>query len=212
MYQRTEAIIKNFKRISPELLSDADNVKDAEGNITDVYVSAVYHMGSRDGVLGVTNLGYSNRNRRIYASRFGDKTVEIKVNAGPKATTLLAHEIGHVLYQVPNLASYIGFYQKAYGPKGGKRGHRPDDPSHQSVVRTMNKFYTDYMEILQVEGPVARFMSLLKKPMKKLLKPEKHKERVTVNNPSVSRDIEIPDVFGGEYLQDAVLILPLTFY
>jgi hypothetical protein len=52
------------------------------------------------------------------------------------------HELAHVKYQVPNLASYVNYFQEHYQgvQKNGVFGHLNDDPSNQSVISELNAF------------------------------------------------------------------------
>lgn len=156
LFQRTEEIIHDLWDISPGIMSQVDNLRDANGVITHVYVVVDFHLGSRDGIRGVTNLGFSKNDDNTYASRFGDHSVEVRVNGGPNAIVLLAHELGHVIYQVPNLKSYVKFYRGHYNNKPGAKGHHADDPSHHSVLQVMNRFYRDYSVRLSEEGVIAK--------------------------------------------------------
>ena len=56
----------------------------------------------------------SSDDKDAYQSEYGKFTVSVKVWIVPRALLVLAHELGHVKYQVPNLASYFEFYKKHY--------------------------------------------------------------------------------------------------
>ncbi len=61
---------------------------------------------------------------------------------------LLVHELGHVKYQVPNLASYMNYFKENYKFLTSKTasGHKYDDPSHQSVIAELHRFDNLYRE------------------------------------------------------------------
>jgi hypothetical protein len=141
-YRKTQAIIEMLRQIDPVLFHTINTLRDAEGNETDVYVEAVEYTGGR--YLGYSNLAQSDNNPHIYHSRFGEGTVSVVVTyrSVARALWILIHELGHVRYQVPNLASYLEFYQQAYSKERFKAraGHMTSDPSHKSVVKTIRSF------------------------------------------------------------------------
>jgi len=130
-YQLTEQALKRLKRIDPELYDSVSNVRDKQGQVTHVYVKVIVGFGDKTGLYGTTNLNQNPSNQDQYISCYGKQSVMVKVASGPKAVELLAHEFGHVLYQVPNLASY-----------GDDRikGHLPHDPSNLKVRQVLKRF------------------------------------------------------------------------
>jgi len=65
---------------------------------------------------------------------------------------VLAHELGHVKYQVPNLASYFEFHKNHYTnmPARTSMGHDIDDPSGKwasQFGKTFQKKYSDFLKI-----------------------------------------------------------------
>ena len=125
--------------IDPALYYEINTLKDSEGNETDVYVKVVDDLGS--GLLGATNVSHNVDNPNVYSSEYGDHTVSVRIaNENPRKNLLiLVHELGHVRYQVPYLATYTVFYEKVY-QNTNIIGHRYDDPSHQSVKETLKAF------------------------------------------------------------------------
>ncbi len=143
-YDRTSEVLRTFKENDPELFEQVNNIRDKDGNVTDVYIKVINDYGAENGIYGSTNLNQSAHDIDAYTSPYGDYSVLVKVAECPKVLSLLAHEFGHVIYQVPNLASYVMYYQQAYGASGNSitgRGHLPDDPSHLSVKRVLKSFH-----------------------------------------------------------------------
>lgn len=66
---------------------------------------------------------------------------------GPKVLFALAHEFGHLLYQIPNVAEYRDLYQKMYAGLGSnciEKGHHQSDPGALRANRVENHFYKSY--------------------------------------------------------------------
>ncbi len=67
--------------------------------------------------------------------------------AGIKALWLLAHEFGHVKYQVPHLASYVDFYKSTYLRKSFNSnfiGHFDDDSSGKVAKSYGRRYQQNY--------------------------------------------------------------------
>ena len=64
------------------------------------------------GIAGTTNLGQDKKDPDTYESEYGTYTVSVRIVIGKKSLHLLAHELGHVRHQVPDLAAYYAFYTK----------------------------------------------------------------------------------------------------
>ncbi|WP_157637874.1 hypothetical protein [Flexithrix dorotheae] len=148
LHHKTEKLIDALNTIHPILFLQIDNIKDKEENITDVYIKAVDVSFFKGKFWGITNLNQSKDNPHVYTSAYGDKTVCVSVvyKFLEQALAFLVHELGHVKYQVPNLADYVNYFNKTYndtyfGYKKIKKGHAPMDPSHMSVRQTEKEFY-----------------------------------------------------------------------
>ena len=113
-YELTEKLLSQFRLITPDLYNEIGSLKDASGRRVDIYVKFVPETDMPKGVAGTTNIGQEKNDENAYSSEYGTSTVSIKIAAVNKALFLLAHELGHVKYQVPNLASYIQFHSKFY--------------------------------------------------------------------------------------------------
>ena len=102
-------------------------------------------------------------------SEFGEFTVSVKVWIVPRALLVLAHELGHVKYQVPNLASYFVYHKKHYYNTSTPNsiGHNIEDPSGQSAIafgKSFMKIYADFLKLsnVRVQNPLV-ILARLKK-------------------------------------------------
>ena len=140
---KTQELIEMLRMIDPDLYHEINTIKDCEGTETDVYIKVVDDLGP--DLRGATNVHHSDDNPNVYSSEYGDYSVSIRlITTGPiRPIWILAHELGHVRYQVPHLAEYTAFFQKVYSQRDYKLfqiGHHVKDPSHQSVKETMKTF------------------------------------------------------------------------
>ncbi|MDN5203403.1 hypothetical protein QQ008_18595 [Fulvivirgaceae bacterium BMA10] len=151
-YNRTQEIILTLKLIDPVLFNEIDQIKDKEGSRVAVYVKAIDKFGEKNGIYATTNLDQCKGNENIYTSPYGDRTVSVTVNSGQEAVLLLAHEFGHVKYQVPNLAFYYKYFKETYLKDGfnpAVPGHFSKDPSRLSVKKTLTRFKRLYRQYKQ---------------------------------------------------------------
>lgn len=78
---------------------------------------------------------------------------------------LLAHEFGHVKYQVPNLATYFIFYSRYYlenSYKGKSLGHKDHDLSGRQARVYGNRFRKEYISFqksrsIRIDSDIAFF-------------------------------------------------------
>jgi hypothetical protein len=101
---------------------------------------------------------HSAENPNVYSSEYGDYTVSVKIlyRFMKEALITLVHELGHVRYQVPHLATYTAFYKKAYEDTN-LIGHLPNDPSHQAVKETLKTFKASWAEYNKEQRWFAQF-------------------------------------------------------
>ena len=112
----------------------------------------------------------SSDDKDAYQSEYGKFTVSVKVWIVRRALLVLAHELGHVKYQVPNLASYFEFHKKPLLPTCQQRtsmGHDIDDPSGKWATqfgKTFQKKYSDFLKISmeKVQNPLDVLVRLKK--------------------------------------------------
>jgi len=143
-HQLTQELLENFRAIDPDLFYEINTIEDREGNETHVYVKLVEKL--KPPLLGATNFDYAYDNLNIHRSEYGEYSVSVKIaySSYKENLKILAHELGHVRYQIPNLSSYITFYNDNYDGSVKIIGHLPNDPSHQSVMETLKSFNRSY--------------------------------------------------------------------
>lgn len=147
-HQLTEQMLKSFQLISPELYSAIDTLKDRKGREVDVYVRFVPEKALPAGVAGTTNIGQDETDPDAYRSEYGLSTVSVTIAAVKKSLHLLAHEFGHVEYQVQNLAAYISFYNAQYVRYAHNRksvGHNDGDLSGRRAFAFVMIFHEKYL-------------------------------------------------------------------
>jgi len=142
-YELTEELLKQFKLISPDMYNRIDTIKDAKGRYTDVYVKFI----PRDQALimagGVTYMSQSAEDKHACFSEYGKHSVSIKIWLFNNALPALAHELGHVNYQIPNLETYTKYYQKVYQvlkTESNHLGHEFNDRSGINATTFQKEF------------------------------------------------------------------------
>jgi hypothetical protein len=151
-FDLTEGLLTQFKTIAPELYAQIDTITDRLGRPVDVYIKFVPVDATRVKALGLTYIDQASDDKDAYQSEYGKFTVSIKVWIVRRALLVLAHELGHVKYQVPNLASYLDFYKASYVNTltNSYMGHSIDDPSGKWATqfgKTFQKKYADFLRI-----------------------------------------------------------------
>jgi hypothetical protein len=151
-YGLTESLLDQFKTIAPGLYAEIDTLRDRLDRPVNVYVKFVPAEGTDVKAWGTTYMDQLDNDKDGYQSEYGEFTVSVKVWIVPRALLVLAHELGHVRYQVPNLASYFEFYKRRYDntPVTNSMGHDIDDPSGKLANhfgRTFQKYYVDFLKM-----------------------------------------------------------------
>lgn len=160
-YELTEKLINQLIAISPSIYTELDSLTDKNNSPVDVYVKCVRPYSSRTWASGITFMAQSEHDENQYVSKFGPNTVEVNIWIADNSVFILAHELGHVTFQVRNLSSYIKFYRKTYQfhSASGKIGHhRLDESGHASIIME-NRFHADYIKFLQHGGEVENLMT-----------------------------------------------------
>ncbi len=135
-YDLTESLLDQFKIIAPKLYAEIDTISDRKGRPVHVYVRFVPVDATKVKAWGMTYLNHVEDDKDAYLSEYGAFTVSIKIWIVPKALQVLSHELGHVKYQIPNLASYMTFHKKCYQDEVSNCiGHNPADPSGKTRRR-----------------------------------------------------------------------------
>lgn len=159
---KTRKLLLQLKEIDPTLFSEIDSIKDKKGNSTDVYVKVV-PLNKGQEIHGSTNLDQYNFDEDMYSSNYGIKIASVIVADCFRSIFLLAHELGHVKYQVPNLAEYFNFYFKTYrNSVQSKKGHARADQSGMSADETVKSFTQLYVSYRQSKNSKAATISSVK--------------------------------------------------
>jgi hypothetical protein len=140
-FELTESRIAEFRLIAPSLFDSVNVIKDARGRAVDVYVKIVSAEQLPYGVYGVTNLA-QGVDPDSYTSEYGEHTVSVKIRKDAVDLKKLAHELGHVAYQVPNLAGYVKYYTEWYSHSEADKalGHDASDMSGRSATKCEREF------------------------------------------------------------------------
>ena len=146
-YEITENLLDQFRTIAPELFNEIDTIKNVYGEKTNVYVKFQPDEKMIESQLGRTLMGSCLDDKNICYSEYGIRTVLVMIYTRTKQLFVLAHEFGHVKYQVPHLASYMDYFQKTYLDQPYDRyfiGHYPTDPSGKVALRYERRFIRCY--------------------------------------------------------------------
>ena len=142
----TDALLAQFKAISPELYDRIDSLKDAKSRPVDVYVKIILREKATIMAAGVTRMLALEDDRDACSSEYGRQTVSIEIWAFASTLITLAHEMGHVAYQVPNFAQYLAYYQSKYHHpdiQADCMGHEPDDNGGRMAILFEREFKHD---------------------------------------------------------------------
>jgi hypothetical protein len=168
-YDLTEGLLRQFKTIAPELFAQVDTIRDRLGRPVDVYIKFVPADATSVKAWGLTYMDQSSDDKDAYQSEYGKFTVSIKVWIVRRSLLVLAHELGHVKYQVPNLANYLEFHKQRYTnmPARISMGHDIDDPSGKwasQFGKTFQKKYSEFLKISieKVQNPLDVLVRLKK--------------------------------------------------
>jgi hypothetical protein len=115
---------------------------------------------------GTTNLDCLETDRDVYQSEYGPNTVSVKIASLPRSILLLAHEFGHVKYQVLNLSTYMNFYSANYQNgtfNSSYIGHHSSDLSGRQAIEYENICQADVLQYLKRNTRVEKPLALLHK-------------------------------------------------
>jgi len=160
-YELTKCLISQFKIVAPELYAEIDSIKDKKGRAINVYIKFIPQDETKVKAWGTTYIEQQKTDKDGYLSVYGANSVSIKIWIVGNALLVLAHELGHVKYQVPNLASYLEYYKSHYPTANilDYIGHAPGDPSGTSAITFEKRFKKEYAGYLKT--PKEKFQSPL---------------------------------------------------
>ena len=161
-YELTEELLKRFKHISTDMYNRIDSIKDAKGRYTDVYVKFVPREEGLIMAGGVTYMSPAADDKHACFSEYGKYSVSIKIWLFNESLSALAHELGHVGYQVPNLETYTEYYIRAYRIlriESNHIGHASSDRSGRNAMTFEKEFKKAYLDHLKFRREDVRFNS-----------------------------------------------------
>jgi hypothetical protein len=169
-FELTEELLHQFKNIAPDMYREINSLTDVTGQSVTVFVKFVPENETMRGAAGTTNIAHKEGNRNIYQSEYGPHTVSVKIASVTKSLILLAHEFGHVKYQVENLETYLEYYSAHYKSETFSStyiGHNSNDLSGQASLEYENHFrvlYINYLNSnnLKPENPFALLHNIQK--------------------------------------------------
>jgi hypothetical protein len=136
-YELTETLLSRFRLVAPSLYNEIDTLKDRMGRATDVFVKFIPEEQARVQAWGITNIAQVKDDPDAYLSEYGERAVSVKIWVVNKSLLVLAHELGHVRYQVADLAHYFDYYKSTYrcgATDPNNIGHDHNDPSGKNAV------------------------------------------------------------------------------
>lgn len=185
-YDLTENLLNQFKIIAPKLYAEIDTISDRKGRPVHVYVRFVPVDATKVKAWGVTYLNHVKNDQDAYLSEYGEFTVSVKIWIVPRALLVLSHELGHVKYQIPNLASYMNFHKKNYKDEVSNYiGHNHDDPSGKTAVQAEKLFRKEFAYYLKNTDEKIQNPVILLTKIRKSMNP-KHYAVVSTWRPTVS--------------------------
>jgi len=172
LYEITEETIRQLKIVSPRIFGLSDSLRDKQGRPTDIYIKLVHEDRSRIPLAGANFLWQHAYDKDLSVSEFGDQSASIEVWVDCNALMFLSHELGHVIYIIPNLATYVDFYNYAYSRTTNISyvGHKHQDPSGKSADSFVKQLHSDWKEYrrlsgIKLESPLSR-LATIKKDLK----------------------------------------------
>lgn len=141
-FELTEELLGQFRLTAVELYKEIDSIRDKNGKLTDVYIKFIPKAAADIQHPGSTYLIYRDGDDTSY-SEYGPHTVSVKVWIMDTSLSILAHELGHIKFEVPNLADYNNYHKVSYraiNNESNYLGHRPSDPSGQSAFAYEKRF------------------------------------------------------------------------
>lgn len=153
-YELTERLIQQFKAMSPDLYSEIDNITDKRGRATDVYIKLI-PKGAPVPFQAFSLVSQAAVDEDASHSAYGDYSVSVDIQIVDNALMLLYHELGHVHYIIPNLASYCKFYltrQNNRKPREVYFGHDLHDESGQNANAFVKIYLRDRAKYIRTSG------------------------------------------------------------
>jgi len=154
-FELTEKLIEQFRSVAPGLYQQIDTLNDPAGQPVTVFIKFVPEKEMQLGADGTTNIDQGSYDKNVYKSEYGLRTVSVKISSVSRSLFLLAHELGHVRYQVSNLAEYVEYFKLHYqNDTFNSRyvGHNSNDRSGHTAMEFENLFREQYFGYTRTTG------------------------------------------------------------
>ena len=165
-YELTEKLFEQFRIISPELFNEMDTIKDYKGRPVDIFIKFIRRDQATIDRPGITIFAQGLNDSNAHHSEYGSGSISVKIWARDNALFVLSHELGHIKYIAPNLASYALYYKTNYHCSDTKTnyiGHRGTDISGKLASAFEKRFYNDYRNHIRNGAVRFRLSTALKK-------------------------------------------------
>jgi hypothetical protein len=142
-YQLTQELIDEFRSICPDIYSEVNNIKNHDSVSTDVYIKVLPANHQIRAVSGATMISRDVKNPHVCVSEYGRNSVSVLVCLNKIALKVLAHELGHVKFIVPNLNRYLNYCSKRYQyhePNIVQFNHQASDMGSRTVIEYERRF------------------------------------------------------------------------
>ena len=158
-FTETEQLLTVVEKIDPELFARVSGVTNSEGTLTQVVVQYVSRVDDEYSLYAnghykadaYTSVRPSKGSNNVCESRFGTNTITITIGYGCDARKALGHEFAHVLYIVPNLSTYMEYWERS---EDFCSGHHIDDPSFEFLEKIEGEFFQkhhDYLKLHEIK-------------------------------------------------------------
>jgi hypothetical protein len=178
-YELTEQMLAQFNVIAPDLYNEINTITDKKGRPVNVYVKFVPLDATKHKSWGTTYFNQGEDDKDVNFSEYGEHTVSVKIWVVSKALLVLSHELGHVKYQVANLASYVDYFKKHYSVDVDEYesiGHCASDPSGKNAREYVNRFRERYTAFRRTKDKVGTPLTLLENITHRLVQNNKRDE------------------------------------
>jgi len=187
-YQLTQELINQLKIVSPGMYDEMSNIKDKRERVTDVFIKLIPREQARIPLQAATFFGRSSIDEDTNLSEYGEYSVSVIIWIVDNSLLFLYHELGHIKYVVPNLATYSEFSKKCYhGARDlGYIGHNRHDQSGKIASAFEKRFFEDRATYVSMgREKLESTISI----MQKITKNNRHLENAFPPEPSYAQGI-----------------------
>jgi hypothetical protein len=154
-HELTAELLNQLRIVCPGIYNEIENLVDKRGRQTDVYVKLIPDEDARMPLIGASYFSRATVDEDANCSEYGNFTVSVNVVILGNTLLILCHELGHVRYVVPNLASYRYFYETHYNQQRQNLsyiGHNSQDQSGKSANAFMRRYVQDKWHYVKAGG------------------------------------------------------------